>query len=135
MTKQNIGCFTEVRKYFVPGTWHGVFMECCSWLSHVSLTGYCPKMSLWQEHVPCEGWLYHVWIPETLAHVYHSDARNDQPNSVYRYACVHGSANLFLLPFTASLNFLFSVPSKNPVRLSSCHPNCPGTCMHKDKLH
>lgn len=55
---------------------------------HVSLTGHCPKMSLWQEYVPCEGWLYHVWIPETLAHVYHSDAWNDQPYFVYRYAYV-----------------------------------------------
>lgn len=62
---------------------HGIdwVMRAC----HISLTGYCPKMSLWQEHVPREGWMCDVRIPEALAHVYHSDAWNDQPNFVYRY--------------------------------------------------
>lgn len=84
---------------------------------HVSLTGYCPKMSLWQEHVPCEGWLYHVWIPETLAHVYHSDAWNDQPNFVYRYAYVCRNANFFLLPIFLSISYSLSLPKY----LLDCH--------------
>lgn len=80
-------------------------------------------MSLWQEHVPCEGWLYRVWVPQTLAHVYHSDAWNDQQDFVPRYDMDTEMQNSSCLPFIADL----SVPSKIPVRLSSSHPNSPGT--------
>lgn len=90
---------------------------------HVSLTGHCPKMSLWKEHVPCKGWLYPVWVPQTLAHVYHSDAWNDQPDFVPRYGMDTEMQSSCCLPFIANL----SVPSKIPARLSSSHPNSPGT--------
>lgn len=78
----------------------------------VSLTGYCPKMSLWQEHVPREGWMCDVWVPEALAHVYHSDAWNDQPNFVYRYTHVFTGMQIFSCcqSFTGNPSqFLFSV--------------------------
>lgn len=78
-------------------------------------------MSLWQEHVPCEGWLYHVWIPETLAHVYHSDAWHDQPNFVYRYACVYRNANFFLLPIFHCQSLLISYSLSLPNYLLDCH--------------
>ena len=87
----------------------------------VSLKGYCPKMSLWQEHVPCEGWLYHVWIPETLAHVYYSDAWNDQPNFVYRYAYVYRNANFFLLPIFHCQSLSISYYLSLPKYLLDCH--------------
>uniref|UniRef100_A0A674J4S4 Uncharacterized protein n=1 Tax=Terrapene triunguis TaxID=2587831 RepID=A0A674J4S4_9SAUR len=55
-----------------------------SFTSTVSLTGYCSAMSLSQEHVPCEGRLCHVWVPEAAAHVCDGDAWDDQSNSVHR---------------------------------------------------
>ena len=56
-----------------------------SWLRHVSLAGHCAALPVRQGHVPREGRLHHVWVPEAAAHVPHGDARDDQPHPVHRW--------------------------------------------------
>lgn len=53
-------------------------------LHHVSLAGHRAALPVRQEHVPREGRLHHVWVPEAAAHVPHGDARDDQPHPVHR---------------------------------------------------
>ncbi|XP_053437479.1 sodium/myo-inositol cotransporter 2-like isoform X2 [Nycticebus coucang] len=50
----------------------------------VFLAGYHATPSVQQGHVPREGRLHHVFLPEAAAHVSHRDARDDQPHSVHR---------------------------------------------------
>lgn len=79
-------------------------------LSGLSLTGHCPALSLSKKYVSCEGWLHHVWVPETAANVPHGDARDDQPYSVYRWC--------LLLGFTASLSYIL-MPSHMTIIVTS----------------
>lgn len=56
--------------------------------SRVSLAGHCTALLVWQEHVPREGRLHRVWVPEAAAHILHGDAGDDQPHPVHRQAAL-----------------------------------------------